>query len=186
MSRFISSFAIAVLVVAVMAFAGAAPTAFAKETLVVYTYSSFASGPAQAVKEGFVALHPGTEIIFVSPGSGGETLARILAEQDTGGTQADVFIGLSDTLLPRALARDVLEPLDKSALPNLAHVPAALDFDETGHAVPFDNGYITIIYDSEALSADDLPSSLDDLADPRFAKQLIAIAPRTSSVGHAF
>lgn len=186
MSRFISSFVVAVLLVAVMAFAGAAPAAFAKETLVVYTYSSFASGPAQQVKEGFEALHPGTEVVFVSPGAGAETLARIIAEQDTGGTQADVFIGLSDTLLPRALARDVLEPLDKTALPNLERVPADLDFDDTGHAVPFDNGYITIIYDSEALSEDELPTSLEDLADPRFAKQLIAIDPRTSSVGHAF
>lgn len=184
-SRGFTILAVTVLVVA-LALAVASVPAAAQETLVVYTYSSFASGPAQAVKEGFEALHPGTEVVFISPGAGAETLARIIAEQDAGGTAADVFIGLSDTQLPRALARNVFEPLDKSLLPNLQRVPADLDFDETGHVVPFDTGYVTIIYDSEALSAEELPQSLEDLTDPRFAKKLIAIDARTSSVGHAF
>lgn len=178
---------VALLAVAAVAlFALAAPVAFAQQQLVVYTYDSFASGPAQAIKEGFETLNPDAEVIFVAPGSGGETLARLIGELDAGGSAADVFIGISDTQLPRALARNVFAQLDASLLPNLRHIPSDLNFDETGHVVPFDTGYVTIIYDSEALSKDQLPTSLEDLTDPRFAKQLIAIDPRTSSVGHAF
>ena len=58
-------------------------------------------GPAQAIKEGFEALYPDVEVVFLAPGSAGETLARIIAELNAGGTDADVFIGISDTQLPR-------------------------------------------------------------------------------------
>ncbi|MFS8524244.1 MAG: thiamine ABC transporter substrate-binding protein, partial [Limnochordales bacterium] len=39
---------------------------------------------------------------------------------------------------------------------------------------------------SRVLSEDELPRTLEDLTDPRFRGRLIAIDPRTSSVGHAF
>jgi len=180
-----------VLAAVLLAFAGAAlaggPAAQAAEQrLVVYTYDSFAAGPAQAIKEGFEALYPDVEVVFLAPGSAGETLARIIAELHAGGSDADVFIGISDTQLPRAIDQGVFMKLDRSLLPNLAKVPAHLDFDETGHVVPFDHGYVTIIYDSRVLSEDELPRTLEDLTDPRFRGRLIAIDPRTSSVGHAF
>lgn len=161
-------------------------SASAKQTLVVYTYDSFASGPATAIEEGFEKLHPDVDVVFVAPGSSGETLARLLSEIDTGGTDADVFIGLSDTQLPRALSRNLFVKLDPSKISRLADVPEDLLFDETGHVIPFDTGYVTLIYDSEALSPDEIPQSLEDLTDPRFHKKIIAIDPRTSSVGHAF
>src|SRR5690606_11277204 len=113
-----------------------------KQRLVVYTYDSLASGPAQIIKEGFEARYPDVEVVFIAPGSSGETLARLIAELDAGGTDADVLIGISDTMLPRALERGVFMPLDRSLLPNLAKVPADLDFDKTGHVVPFDTGYV--------------------------------------------
>lgn len=196
MSKFVSSFRVlgsrrfvafaltALFIVA--AFVAAGPVAAAKQQLVVYTYDSFASGPAQKIKEGFETKNPDVEVVFVAPGSGGETLARLIAELDAGGSPADVFIGISDTQLPRALARNVFAKLDTTLLSNLANVPEDLLFDETGHVVPFDTGYITIIYDSEALSPEELPTSLEDLTHPRFKNKLINIDPRTSSVGHAF
>lgn len=176
-----------VLLVAVLLVAFVAGVAVAADNqLVVYTYDSFASGPAQAIKDGFEARYPDVEVVFVAPGSAGETLARLIGEMDAGGTDADVFIGISDTQLPRALARNLFLQLDRSLLPNLASVPEDLDFDATGHVVPFDTGYVTIIYDSAVLDRDQLPQNLEDLTDPRFRGQLIAIDPRTSSVGHAF
>jgi len=165
---------------------GAPASAQGPQRLVVYTYDSFAAGPAQAIKDGFEALHPGVEVVFIAPGSAGEALARVIAELAAGGTDADVLVGISDTQLPRAIDRGVFLKLDRSLLPNLAKVPAQLDFDDTGHVVPFDHGYVTIIYDSRVLSTDDLPQSLEELTDPRFRGKLIAIDPRTSSVGHAF
>lgn len=164
-----------------------APGSALAQTLVVYTYDSFVSwGPAEAIESGFEAAHPGVDVVFVAPGSSGEVLARLIAELEAGGTDADVFVGISDTQLPRALERGVFEKLDPSLLPNLARVPSDLLFDATGHVVPIDTGYITIVYDSEAIRPEEAPKSLEDLTHPRFARKLIAIDPRTSSVGHAF
>ena len=51
--------------------------------------------------------------------------------------------------------------------------------------MPFDHGYITLVYDTRAIKAEDLPKTFEDLTDPRFKNKIIAIDPRTSSVGHA-
>lgn len=167
-------------------FASAISAAAAEHRLVVYTYDAFASGPAQVMEERFEALYPDVDVVFFTGGDAGETLARIIAERSAGGSGADVFIGIGDTQLPRAIDHGVFMPLDRSLLPNLAKVPAHLDFDDTGHVVPFDHGYVTIIYDSRVLSEDELPQTLEDLTDPRFHNQIIAIDPRTGSTGHAF
>lgn len=166
-----------------------APTALAQSTqeLVVYTYDSFVSwGPAEAIESGFEALHPGVDVVFVAPGSSGDSLARLLTELETGGTPADVFVGISDTQLPRALARGIFVPLDRERLPHLAQIPEPLQFDPTGHVVPVDVGYVSLVYDRERLSPAEAPKSLEELTDPRFKRKIIAIDPRTSSVGHAF
>ncbi|REJ33202.1 MAG: thiamine ABC transporter substrate-binding protein [Bacillota bacterium] len=185
-SRRLLVLAAVLLSLAGAALAGGQAAQAAEQRLVVYTYDSFAAGPAQAIKEGFEALHPDVEVVFLAPGDAGETLARVIAELHAGGSDADVLMGLGDTQLPRALDHGVFMPLDRSLLPNLAKVPAHLDFDETGHVVPFDHGYVTIIYDSRVLSEDELPRTLEDLTDPRFRGRLIAIDPRTGSTGHAF
>lgn len=177
---------VAALVIGLVGALLAPANARARQRLVVYTYDSFASGPAQAIKDGFEALYPDVEVVFLAPGSAGETLARVIAELNAGGTDADVLVGISDTQLPRAIDHGVFMKLDRSLLPNLAKVPAHLDFDDTGHVVPFDHGYVTIIYDSRVLGEADLPQTLEDLTDPRFRGKLIAMDPRTSSVGHAF
>jgi len=162
--------------------------AFAKTQLVVYTYDSFTSewGPGSAIEAGFEALYPDVDLVFISPGSSGEALSRLLLEMETTGTDADVFVGISDTQLPRALARNLFAPFDRDRLSNLASVPADLQFDETGHVVPVDVGYITLVYDRELLKPEEAPKSLEDLTDARFRGKVIAIDPRTSSVGHAF
>lgn len=160
--------------------------AHAARRLVVYTYDSLASGTAKIIEEGFERLHEDVDVVFVSPGSSGETLARLISEKEAGGTDADVVIGISDTQLPRALSHNLFMKLDHAQLTHLKDVPDDLLFDETGHVIPFDAGYVTLIYDSARLSPDEAPKSLEDLTDPRFRNKIIAIDPRTSSVGHAF
>ncbi len=179
---------LAVFAAIAVLFALHAPGALAQnQQLVVYTYDSFVSwGPAEAIESGFEALHPGVDVVFVAPGSSGDALARLVTEIETGGTTADVFVGISDTQLPRALGRNLFAPLDRDLLPNLAAVPSELQFDDSGHVIPIDVGYITLVYDSELLKPEEAPKSLEDLTDPRFRNKLIAIDPRTSSVGHAF
>ncbi|MBC7098069.1 thiamine ABC transporter substrate-binding protein [Candidatus Bipolaricaulota bacterium] len=155
--------------------------------LVVYTYDSFVSwGPAQAIEEAFEAAHPGVDLVWVAPGDSSEMLARLIGERKAGGTDADVFLGIADVELPRALAQGVFQPYSPESIPNLAHVPADLLFDQTGHVVPYDHGYITFVYDSEALPEDLVPQSLEDLTRPELKGMIVLEDPRTSSPGLSF
>ena len=148
----------------------------AKEQLVVYTYDSFVSwGPAEAIETGFEALHPGVDVVFVAPGSSGDALARLITEMETGGTDADVFLGISDTQLPERSVSGLFEPYDTNRLTNLKDVPGELRFDETGHVVPVDVGYVTLVYDSAVLDPSGASQSLEELTDPRFRGRVIMI-----------
>lgn len=149
--------------------------------LVVYAYSSF---PAGDIVEAFEAKHD-VELVFVSPGGAGSTLSRLITEMDTGGTEADVFLGLADTSIPRALEHGVFEPYDASLLPNLSDIPTELLIDKTGHVLPFDYGYISLVYHPERIGTTALPQSLEELTDPRFAKKIIMM-DASSSTGQAF
>jgi thiamine transport system substrate-binding protein len=165
--------------------AGAMP-ALAGE-LVVYTYDSFVSwGPAMEIEQAFEAAHPEVDLVWVAPGDSSEMLARLIAERDAGGTPADVFLGVADAELARALEHQVFQPYDPALIPNLAHVPPALMFDPSGHVVPFDHGYVTFVYDSELLPEELVPATLADLTRPELAGKIILEDPRTSSPGLSF
>lgn len=157
------------------------------EELVVYTYDSFVSwGPAQAIEEAFEAAHPGVDLVWVAPGDSSEMLSRLIVELRLGATQADVFIGIADVELPRAMAQGAFQPYDPSLIPNLQKVPEELMFDETGHVIPFDHGYITFVYDSEALAEELVPQTFSDLIRPELRGKIILEDPRTSSPGLSF
>jgi len=183
----VTSLVLASLCVSLVVFLSFSSAAYANQRLVVYTYDSFESwGPGQQFKAGFEALHPGVEVVLIAPGDSGDALARLIAEVEAGGTDADVFLGIADTQVPRALARGIFQPYDPALVPNLADVPEELIFDRTGHIVPFDTGYITLVYDSERLDPADAPKSLEELTDPKYRGKIIMMDPRTSSPGHAF
>ncbi len=155
--------------------------------LVVYTYDSFVSwGPALAIKERFEALFPGVTLRWVAVGDSSEMLSRLIAELQLGLPTADVFLGLADVELPRALAHNVFQPYDPQRIPNLADVPAELIFDPTGHVLPYDHGYVTFVYDSELLPEELVPQGLEDLLRPELRGKIIVTDPRTSSPGLSF
>jgi thiamine transport system substrate-binding protein len=154
--------------------------------LVVYTYDSFVSwGPAKQIEAEFERRH-NVDVVFVAPASSGEMLARLISEMETGGTDADVFLGLSDTYLNRVHSRNVFLPIDTRKVPTLKDIPKDLQFDAKGQVLPFDHGYITLVYNTKALKPEELPKTFEDLTHPRYRNKIIAIDPRTSSVGHAF
>lgn len=163
----------------------AAPT-LARE-LVVYTYDSFVSwGPARAIEEKFEAMFPGVDLVWVAVGDSSEMLSRLIAEAKLGITRADVFLGLADVELARALAQGVFQPYDPAKIPNLADVPPELIFDQTGHVVPYDHGYVTFVYDSELLPEELVPKTLADLLRPELRGKIVVEDPRTSSPGLSF
>jgi thiamine transport system substrate-binding protein len=155
--------------------------------LVVYTYDSFVSwGPARAIEEKFEAMFPGVDLVWVAVGDSSEMLSRLIAELKLGVPTADVFLGLADVELPRALAHKVFQPLDPAQIPNLADVPEDLLFDKTGHVLPYDHGYVTFVYDAKLLPQELVPRTLDDLLRPELRGKIILTDPRTSSPGLSF
>jgi thiamine transport system substrate-binding protein len=165
---------------------GALGAAAGAEQLVVYTYRSFVKwGPAAAIEEAFEAAHPGVDLVWVAPAGGAEMLSRLIAELASGGSGADVFLGISAMDLPRALAHTVFRPYDPALIPNLAQVPEDLLFDRTGHVVPFDHGYVTFVA-SDALREDLVPRTFSDLLRPELKEKIILQDPRTSTTGLAF
>jgi len=154
--------------------------------LVVYTYDSFVSfGPASEIESRFEEIS-GTDVQFVATDDSRAMLARMRSERDSGGTPADVFIGVEANALRTATRGRAFVPLDEEAVPNLARIPADLRFDPQDRLVPYEHGFITLVYDAEQIAEDELPRTFEDLLDTRFRDALIVQDPRTSSPGLSF
>ncbi len=162
-----------------------APLLVAREKIVVYTYDSFVSwGPAAALKKAFSAKYD-CDVEYVTAGGGKATLSRLIAERDAGETNADLFMAeLND--VPRIADYDLFLPMTSDDIGNLASVPANLLATGLPGFVPYEYGYITLTYDSQAFSTQSPPATLEDLADPAYAGKLICEDPRTSSTGFSF
>lgn len=101
-----------------------------------------------------------------------------------GNPQADVLFGIDSTLLTRGLEADLFEAYES---PELDAIPDTLQLDPENRVTPIDVSDVCINFD-RAFYADDLPApeTLDDLADPDYAGQLVVSNPATSSPGLAF
>lgn len=154
--------------------------------LVVYVYESFVSwGPAKFIKTEFEKRNPGVEVEFVATGPSREMLARLVNELISGSSPADIFMGeIND--VPRLKKFGFLVPLSERDIPNLKTVPKELLIDPDMTLIPYEHGFITLVYDSEKLKPEELPRTFEDLTQPRYAKKLIVQNALTSSVGHAF
>jgi len=173
------------VVILLVALAALSVAGWGKETLVVYTYDSFLSwGPATDLEKAFESKYD-CDLQFVTAGGAKATLSRLLAERENGGTPADLFMGeLND--VPRIASYNLFLPVNADEIPNLAVIPDKFGkVVETG-LVPYEYGYITLTYDSQALAADELPQSLSDLTAARYRKKLVCEDPRTSSTGFSF
>lgn len=143
----------------------------------VLAHSSFAVPKpllAQFEKEAGVRLR------ITKAGDAGEMLNKLILTRAN--PIADVVFGIDNALAPKALAAEVLDSYDGPAAkaPSLAPLAAPL--------VAVDYGYVTINYDKAwfAKGGVALPKTLDELAQPAFAKLLVVQNPATSSPGNAF
>lgn len=154
--------------------------------LVVYVYQSFVDwGPAKFIKTEFEKRNPGIEVEFVATGPSRAMLARLVTELQAGHTPADLFLGeIND--VPRAKKFGLFVPLTETEIPHLKDVLKELLFDPEKTLVPYEHGYITLVYDSEKLKPEELPKTFADLLKPQYQKKLIVPDARTSSVGYAF
>ncbi|HET6443148.1 MAG TPA: thiamine ABC transporter substrate-binding protein, partial [candidate division Zixibacteria bacterium] len=106
----------------------------------------------------------------------------ILARNDP---LADVFFGVDNTFLSRALDADIFVPYSKVDLKNIS---SELILDESYRLIPVDFGDVCLNYDKEWFESNSLqpPHQLTDLTSAEYAGLLVVENPATSSPGLAF
>ena len=161
---------------------GQTPTDAAGETrtLTVMTHDSF------AVSEDVIAQFESennVKVEFVRSGDTGASLNKAILSKDN--PLADVFYGVDNTFLTRALEAEIFESYDS---PVLAQVPDEFKLDPNSGALPVDYGDVCINYDKAYFEENDLvvPTSLEELVQPEYAGLLAVENPATSSPGLAF
>ncbi len=160
--------------------AAALPVAAEEATVRLLTHDSF------YLPEGsFVAFEEehDVKIQLLPAGDAGSMVNQAILTADA--PLADVLFGVDNTFLSRALAADIFEPYTSAAL---ADVPAELQLDPEGRVTPVDFGDVCLNLDRSAFEEGGLPwpTTLEDLADPALAGQLVVENPATSSPGLAF
>jgi thiamine transport system substrate-binding protein len=151
-----------------------------EQNLVIWTYDSFTSdwGPGPDVSRIFEEK-TGIKITWVSHGDAGSVVSRLLMEGEK--AKADIILGLDQNLADRVTESKLLEPYKPASAENIL---PELILDSDFRLIPMDYSFFAIVYDSDVVT--NPPASLNDLTNPRFAKSLILIDPRTSSPGLGF
>ncbi|MFM6985944.1 MAG: thiamine ABC transporter substrate binding subunit [Hydrogenophaga sp.] len=146
-------------------------------TLRVLTHSSFDLPPEQLAR---FEKDAGVKLQLVKAGDAGEMTNKLILTKAR--PIADVVYGIDNTLLPRALSAGVIDPYTGAAAqrPSVAALDAGV--------VPVDHGYVTLNIDKAwfAQRGLALPTTLDDLTKPAYARLLVVQNPATSSPGMAF
>ena len=179
-SKLISALLLLSLLGVACAQAMPSPTPTQSSSLTVMTHDSFAA--SEAVIAAFEAQHQ-VKVQFLKAGDVGSALNKAILAK--GSPLADVFYGVDNTFLSRALAEDIFEPY---ASPLLKEIAVAFQLDGQNRALPVDYGDVCLNYD-RAYFADQglqLPHTLDDLLKPQYRSLLVVQNAALSSPGLAF
>jgi thiamine transport system substrate-binding protein len=149
-------------------------------TLTVMTHDAFAM--SAGVKAEFEQANNVT-LQFIKSGDAGAALGKAILAK--GQPLADVFYGIDNTFLSRALSEGIYEPYDS---PVLADIPSQYKLDPTNNALPVDYGDVCLNYDKAYFQQHALtpPASLEDLTKAPYKNLLVVENPATSSTGLAF
>jgi thiamine transport system substrate-binding protein len=98
---------------------------------------------------------------------------------------ADIFFGVDNTFLSRALKADIFQSYKS---PLLAQIPDYLKLDPKNRLLPVDYGDVCLNYDKKWFQTKGMapPNSLADLVKPDYKGLLVIENPATSSPGLAF
>lgn len=168
-------------VLPVRAPAGAAPAANEEvTTLVLASHDSF--NVSEEVLAQFEAEN-NVKLQVLALGDAGEALNKIILSKDA--PLADLFFGVDNTFLSRALTADIFEPY---ASPQIAAIPEELQLDPEYRLLPVDVGYVNLNADAQYFTEHNLPlpQTLEDLTKPAYKGLVAVINPATSSPGLAF
>lgn len=156
------------------------PQSESQRVLEVMTHDSFAI--TESLIQAFEQENQVT-VKFLKSGDTGTALNKAILSKDT--PLADVFYGVDNTFLSRALSEDIFEPYNS---PLLAEIPRAFQLDSQNRALPVDYGDVCLNYDKAYFKEHNLalPKSLEDLLKPEYKGLLVVQNPATSSPGLSF
>ena len=125
----------------------------------------------------------GYKVRVLKDGDAGQAVNKAILTKDN--PQGDVFFGVDNTLLSRALDNGLFQPYGAKGLDK---VGAAYRLDGKHRVTPIDYGDICVNYDKAYFRAHRLapPTSFADLADPRYKNLLVTENAATSSPGLGF
>jgi thiamine transport system substrate-binding protein len=152
----------------------------AEKTLTLMTHDSFNVSKeliARFEEENNVTLR-----VFKAGDAGAALVQAILSR---GNPMADVFYGVDNTFLSRALKADIFLPY---ASPQLGNIDFRFRLDPDNRLLPVDYGDVCLNYDKSWFAANDIapPGNLEDLVKPQYKGLTVVENPATSSPGMAF
>ncbi|WP_247730457.1 thiamine ABC transporter substrate-binding protein [Halovivax limisalsi] len=158
-------------------------------TFTIATYDSMIDGTDPAgpwLTDTFETYYPDATIEWKTPENGLNHYIQL--EEREASLDADVYLGLNiddlaridDTLDEGGLFRE----LDVGRISKADRIRDGLDMgDPHGRVLPYDTGYISLVYDETVV---DEPETFDDLTKPAYEDALIAQNAQTSDPGQAF
>ena len=137
---------------------------------------------SEAVLAEFEAAH-NAKVELLPTGDAGAALNQAILSKNN--PLADVFFGVDNTFLSRALNEGIFEPYNS---PLLADIPDALELDPEHRLLPVDFGDVCLNYDKAWFAEQGLdpPANLEALTDPAYQGLTVVQNPATSSPGLAF
>ena len=120
---------------------------------------------------------------ILQTGDAGEALTKALLT--AGNPEGDVFFGVDNNLLSRALAGNLFDPYTPR---DLTTVDKRYDLDPKHRVVPVDHSEVCVIYDHTWFAQHGLapPRSIASLVRREYARLLVVENPATSTPGLAF
>ncbi|GAA0223869.1 thiamine ABC transporter substrate binding subunit [Haladaptatus pallidirubidus] len=157
-------------------------------TLKVATYSALvdspSSSPGQWLKTEFEKEYPQATLEWQTPENEVNHFIQRKAQGVT--IDTDVYVGLNVdhliTIDDKIGGKRLFAPVADS-LSNYGHVKDDLKFDPKRRAVPYDTGYISLVYDAHQV---DEPASFDALTKSKFRSTLITQNAQQAVTGRAF
>ena len=152
-----------------------------QRTLTVMTHDSF--NASDDVLKAFEQAN-NVKLNILKSGDAGAALNKAILAKDN--PLADVFYGVDNTFLSRALEADIYAPLTTTA--NSYAAEFQLDTSNPSRVVPVDYGDVCINYDKAYFQGKNIavPQNLEDLIKPEYKSLLVVENPATSSPGLAF
>jgi len=154
-------------------------------TLTVATYTSFTGEDTAGnwLKSAFEAEHSDVTVEFETPENG---VNRYIQRKSQGASvDADLFVGLNTGELVRVDEQldDALFATTSDQVAGSDTVKSSLQFDPDGRAIPYDTGYISLVYDEDEVAE---PATFDSLLEPAYEDALITQNAQQSDPGRAF